>query len=124
MSSCLLPNIPLPLHHHPSSGDRAHNKRPSKPLAQLRSPVHQPLKREVRKGHAERPEGDLVHGRVVDVVCAVKADDGAEGGPGAEGAGAERSDARGRGAGVDLLRAGEGEVGLDAVAEGDDGDLW
>ena len=78
----------------------------------------------MRKRHAERPERDLVHGRVVDVVCAVQADDGAEGRPGAEGAGAEGSDARGRGAGVDLLGAGEGEVGLDAVAERDDGDLW
>jgi hypothetical protein len=78
----------------------------------------------VRKCHAESPKRDLVHGRVVNVVRAVQADDGAESGPGAEGAGAEGSDARGRGAGVDLLGAGEGEVGLDAVAKGDDGDLW
>lgn len=78
----------------------------------------------MRKRDAERPKRDLVHGRVVDVVRAVQADDGAEGRPGAEGAGAEGSDARGRGAGVDLLGASEGEVGLDAVAEGDDGDLW
>jgi hypothetical protein len=40
----------------------------------------------------ESPEGDLVHGRVVDVVGAVEADDGAEGRPGAEGAGAEGGD--------------------------------
>jgi len=78
----------------------------------------------VRKRDAECPERDFVHGRVVNVVCAVQADDGAERRPGAEGAGAEWSDARGGGAGVDLLGADEGEVGLDAVAEGDDGDLW
>ena len=78
----------------------------------------------MRKRDPERPQGDFVHGGVVDVVGAVQADDGAEGRPGAEGAGAERGYARGRGAGVDLLGAGEGEVGLDAVAEGDDGDLF
>lgn len=70
--------------------------------------------------NAESPKRDLVHGRVVDVVGAVQSNDRAESGPSAEGAGAERSDARRRGAGVDLLGAGEGEVGLDAVAERDD----
>ena len=77
----------------------------------------------MRKRDAESPKRDLVHRRVFNVVRAVQADNRAESGPGAEGAGAEGSDARGRGAGVDLLGAGEGEVGLDAVAEGDDGDL-
>ena len=77
----------------------------------------------MRKRDAKSPKCDLVHGRVVNVVCAVQSDDGAESGPGAKGAGAEGSDARGRGAGVDLLGAGEGEVGLDAVAERDDGNL-
>lgn len=77
----------------------------------------------MRKRNAESPKRDFVHRRVVNVVCAVESDDRAERRPGAEGAGAERRDARGRGAGVDLLRAGEGEVGLDTVAEGDDGDL-
>jgi hypothetical protein len=76
----------------------------------------------VSESNAKGPEGNLVHGRVVDVVGAVEAD-GAEGRPGAECAGAQGCDERGRGAGVDLLGAGEGEVGLDAVAEGDDGDL-
>jgi hypothetical protein len=71
----------------------------------------------------ESPERDLVHSRVVDVVSAVEADDGAECRPGAERAGAQGGDEGGCGAGVDLLGAGEGEVGLDAVAEGDDGDL-
>lgn len=78
----------------------------------------------MRKRKAESPQRDLVHGRVVNVVCAVQSDDRAQSGPGAECASAERGDARGRGAGVDLLGAGEGEVGLDAVAEGDDGYLW
>jgi hypothetical protein len=74
----------------------------------------------VSKRNPESPEGNLVHGRVVNVVGAVEADDGAESRPGAECAGAQRGDERGRGASVDLLGAGEGEVGLDAVAEGDD----
>ena len=90
--SYLLPHIPLPLHHHPSSRNRAHNQRPRKPPSQFRSPINQPLKRKVRKGHAERAKRDLVHGRIVNVVCAVQADDGAERRPGAEGAGAERCD--------------------------------
>lgn len=75
------------------------------------------------ESNTESPQSDLVHGRVVNVVSAVKADDGAEGRPGAEGAGAQRGDARGCRASVDLLGAREGEVGLDAVAEGYDGDL-
>ena len=54
------------------------------------------------------------------MVGAVKADNGAESRPGAECAGAQGRDERGGGAGVDLLGAGKGEVGLDAVAEGDD----
>jgi hypothetical protein len=74
----------------------------------------------VSESNPKSPQGNLVHGRVVDVVRAVQADDGAESRPGAEGAGAEGRDEGGRGAGVDLLRAGEGEVGLDTVAEGDD----
>jgi hypothetical protein len=119
----LLPNIPIPLHHHPRRSKRAHHKRPSKPPPQLRSSIDHPLKRKVRKRDTESPQCDLIHRRVVNVVCAVQSDDGAESRPGAEGAGAERSDARRGGAGVDLLGAGEGEVGLDAVAEGDDGDL-
>ena len=113
-------SIRLPLHHHPSSSKRAHSQRPRKPPPQLRRSINQPLQRKVRKRHAESPKRDLVHGRVVDVVRAVQADDGAESGPGTEGAGAEGCDARWGGAGVDLLGAGEGEVGLDAVAEGDD----
>lgn len=72
------------------------------------------------KRNSKSPEGDLVHGRVVNVVGAVKADNGAESRPGAECAGAQGRDERGGGAGVDLLGAGKGEVGLDAVAEGDD----
>jgi hypothetical protein len=74
----------------------------------------------VSKRNSKSPEGDLVHGRVVNVVGAVKADNGAESRPGAECAGAQGRDERGGGAGVDLLGAGKGEVGLDAVAEGDD----
>lgn len=58
------------------------------------------------KRDPEGPKRDLVHGGVVNVVSAVKADDRAESGPGAECAGAEGGDARGRGAGVDLLGAG------------------
>lgn len=77
----------------------------------------------MRKRHAESPQRDLIHRRVVDVVCAVQSYDRAESSPGAEGASAKRGYARGSGACVDLLRAGEGEVGLNAVAEGDDGDL-
>ena len=72
------------------------------------------------KRNSKSPEGDLVHGRVVNVVGAVEADDGAESRPGAEGTGAQGCDERRGSAGVDLLGAGEGEVGLDAVAEGDD----
>lgn len=117
ISSNLLPHITIPLRHHPSRSERAHNQRSSKASAQLRSAIDQPLERKVRKRDAESPKRDLVHGRVVNVVCAVQSDDGAESGPGAEGAGAEGSDARGRGAGVDLLGAGEGEICLDAVAE-------
>ena len=78
----------------------------------------------MRKRYAKSPKRDLVHSRVINMVRAVQSDDGAESRPGAERASAEGCDARGRGAGVDLLRAGQGEVGLDAVAEGDDGDLW
>ena len=75
------------------------------------------------KRNSKSPEGDLVHGRVVNVVGAVEADDGAESCPGAEGPGAQGRDERGGSAGVVLLGAGEREVGLDAVAEGDDRDL-
>jgi hypothetical protein len=117
------PHIRSPLHHHPARRNRTHNQRARQPLPQLRSPINQPLQRKVSESNAKGPEGNLVHGRVVDVVGAVEADDGAEGRPGAECAGAQGCDERGRGAGVDLLGAGEGEVGLDAVAEGDDGDL-
>ena len=116
LSTC----IRLPLHHHPARRHRTHNQRSSQPLPQLRSAIHQPLQRKVSKRNPESPEGNLVHGRVVNVVGAVEADDGAESRPGAECAGAQRGDERGRGASVDLLGAGEGEVGLDAVAEGDD----
>jgi hypothetical protein len=116
-------SIRLPLHRHPARRNRTNNQRSRQPLPQFRSAIHQPLQRKVSKRNPESPEGNLVHGRVVDVVGAVEADDGAEGRPGAECAGAQGCDERGRGAGVDLLGAGEGEVGLDAVAEGDDGDL-
>lgn len=75
------------------------------------------------KSDSESPQGNLVNGRVVDVIGAVEADDGAESRPGAECAGAQGSDEGGCGTSVDLLGAGEGEVGLDAVAERDDGDL-
>jgi hypothetical protein len=77
----------------------------------------------VRKRHAKSPHRDLVHGRVVDVVRAVQSDDRAESRPGAEGTGAERRDGGGRDSGVDLLGASEGEIGLNAVPEGDDRDL-
>jgi hypothetical protein len=116
----LSPHIRPPLHHHPARRNRTHNQRARQPLPQLGRPINQPLQRKVSESNPESPQGNLVHGRVVDVVRAVQADDGAESRPGAEGAGAEGRDEGGRGAGVDLLRAGEGEVGLDAVAEGDD----
>ena len=77
----------------------------------------------MRKRNAESPQRDLVHRRVVNVVCAVESDDRAESRPGAEGTGAERRDGGGKDSGVDLLGASEGEVGLDAIAEGDDRDL-
>lgn len=121
--STSLPHISIPLSHHPRRRHRAHNQWSRKSLAQLRGAIDQPLKRKVRKRNAESPQRDFVHGRVVNVVCAVQSDDRAESRPCAEGAGAERGDARRRGAGVDLLRAGEREVGLDAVAERYDGNL-
>ncbi len=57
----------------------------------------------------------------MDVICSVQADDAAQSCPGPERAGAERRDGAGRGgeAGVDFAGAGEGDVGLDAVADGD-----
>ena len=76
----------------------------------------------MRKRHAESPKRDLVHGRVVDVVRAVQADDGAESGPGTEGAAGEWSDRR-RCAVVDALCEAEGAVCLDAVTDGYYGSL-
>jgi hypothetical protein len=88
LSTC----IRLPLHHHPARRNRTHNQRPRQSLPQLRSAIHQPLQRKVSKRDSKSPEGDLIHGRIVDVVGAVEADDGAESRPGAEGAGAQGRD--------------------------------
>lgn len=77
----------------------------------------------------------------MDVICRVESDDRGEGCPGPEGAGGEGGYGGqfgeggrdfgfgggcfgGRGAGVDFAGVGEGGVGLDAVAYGDEGDLW
>ena len=71
----------------------------------------------MRKCYAESPKGDFIYGWVVDVVCAVQPDDRSDGCPCAKGTGAERCDLGRRGAGIDLLRARERKVCLDAVAE-------
>jgi hypothetical protein len=88
----LSPHIRPPLHHHPARRHRTHNQRARQSLAQLCRPINQPLQRKVSESDPESPEGDFVYGRVVDVVGAVEADDGAEGRPGAEGAGAQGCD--------------------------------
>lgn len=77
----------------------------------------------MRKRDAKSPKRNLINRRVINVVRAVQADNRRESGPGAESASGERRDLGGGGAGVDLLGAVQGEVGLDGVAEGDDGDL-
>jgi hypothetical protein len=86
------PHIRPPLHHHPARRYSAHNQRARQSFPQLRRPINQPLQRKVSESDPESPEGDFVHGRVVDVVGAVEADDGAESRPGAECAGAEGGD--------------------------------
>lgn len=91
-----------------------------------------------RRNHV-RQECHLVEARVGDIVCGVEAHHGLDERPGAEGAGLEGRDGgvwrEGGGGtqegealgerveGVEARGVGEGCVGLDGVAEGEDGDL-
>lgn len=77
-----------------------------------------------------RAHGELIHGRIIDIVRRVDAHERREQRPGAECAGGERSDVFGDRGGrvnrcgvVDARGKGEGCVGLDGVSNGDYGDL-
>jgi len=115
------PHIAAPLRQHPAPCHRADEDRSRQPSAPPRCAKDQPLAREMRECQPIRPQCQLIYDRLLNVIRSVQADDAAQSRPRPEGACAERRDRAGRGggAGVDFAGAGEGHVGLDAVADGD-----
>jgi len=123
-------HIMTPLRDHPYDTPRAHHRRPGQPSTPLRRAKHQPLTHKVPESYHIAPQRQLVHYGVGDVVGCVQADDARQSGPGAKGTRRKRGYGRdtggccgGNAAGVDAGGVGEGAVGLDAVEEGDGGDL-
>lgn len=74
------------------------------------------------KGEPVRPQRQLIHERIRDVVGRVPTHDGGEEGPGAKRAGRERVH-RPRGRGVDAGSVGQRQVALQAVDGRNGGDL-
>lgn len=102
-------NIPSPLSHHPCQSSRTdkHGSRQARPPSS--GAEHQPLGRKMSQRDSIRPQRQLVHQRIRDVVGSVQTNDGGEEGPGAKGSGRERVHGA-RGGGVDARRVRQSEV--------------
>lgn len=76
------------------------------------------------KSNDIRPERQLIHGRHIDIVGRIQADETGYKGPSSEGATGEGGyGGRSVGTFVDALGVFKGCIGLDAIAESDNGDL-
>jgi hypothetical protein len=113
-------DVEPPLRPHPHQARRRDNDGSHKRLSPPGGPIHPPLAHKVRPGHGIRPQGQLVHSGVVNVVGGVEAHDGRQERPGAEGARRQPGDVRGAADGridgrgvVHARRVVERRVGLD-----------
>lgn len=126
-------DIISPLSIHPHKRTRRDHRRPRQPSTPPRTPKHQPLTHKMPPRNAIAPERQLIDLGICDIIRSVQANDAGEQCPGAEGACGERCHWAercggcrcfgGSGTAVHFAGGSEGDVGLDAVEDRDEGDL-